>query len=175
MPACAFFGFSPHLTGRAALNAVLMPDISLGHTQAGKLDEHEDALPASSSASESQGDSADADLETGIAKWRTRGLPPAQSKAERWGAPYHLQFAILFTRSALRPSTPCNRRCQFCSWNGVTLLWNASEASWSAWLPTSTSAMRRPNWESGVPACRVNHELRCFPENATVCHPSASA
>ena len=87
-------------------------------TQAGKLDEHEeaDALPASSSASESQGDSADADLETGIAEWRARGLPPAQSKAQRWGAPYHLQFAILFTRSACSLSNhaiaPCHCCCQ---------------------------------------------------------------
>ena len=55
-------------------------------------------LPASSSASESAADSTDADLEAGVAEWRQRGLPPAQSKAQRWGAPYHLQFAILFTR-----------------------------------------------------------------------------
>lgn len=39
------------------------------------------------------------DLESGsVAKWRQRGLPPAQSKDQRWGAPYHLQFRILFIR-----------------------------------------------------------------------------
>ena len=84
--------------------------------QAGNIDEHEaaDALPASSSASESQGDSADADLETGIAEWRTRGLPPAQSKAQRWGAPYHLQFAILFTRSVFSLPFHAMAPCHCC-------------------------------------------------------------
>ena len=39
------------------------------------------------------------DLEKGgVAEWRARGLPPAQSKDQRWGAPYHLQFRILFIR-----------------------------------------------------------------------------
>ena len=69
--------------------------------QAGNVEQHDEdgeELPASSSASESAADSADADLEAGVAEWRHRGLPPAQSKAQRWGAPYHLQFAILFTR-----------------------------------------------------------------------------
>jgi hypothetical protein len=42
------------------------------------------------------------DLEKGgVAEWRARGLPPAQSKDQRWGAPYHLQFRILFIRCAL--------------------------------------------------------------------------
>ncbi len=59
-----------------------------------------DKLPASSSASEAAADSVEADLETGVGEWRRRGLPPAQSKAQRWGAPYHQQFAILFTRCA---------------------------------------------------------------------------
>lgn len=60
--------------------------------------EDAEELPASSSGSESLTDSADAVLENDVAEWRRRGLPPAQSKAQRWGAPYHLQFAILFTR-----------------------------------------------------------------------------
>jgi hypothetical protein len=41
---------------------------------------------------------AEVDLEAGVGEWRRRGLPPAQSRAERWGAPYHMQFSILFTR-----------------------------------------------------------------------------
>ena len=61
-------------------------------------------LPASSSASEAAADSVEADLETGVGEWRRRGLPPAQSKAQRWGAPYHQQFAILFTRCGPCPS-----------------------------------------------------------------------
>ena len=44
---------------------------------------------------------SDVDLEAGVGEWRTRGLPPAQSRAQRWGAPYHLQFRILFIRSAI--------------------------------------------------------------------------
>lgn len=47
------------------------------------------------------------DLEKGgVAEWRARGLPPAQSKDQRWGAPYHLQFRILFIRCAL-PALAC--------------------------------------------------------------------
>lgn len=39
------------------------------------------------------------DVEKGsVAMWRARGLPPAQSKDQRWGAPYHQQFSILFIR-----------------------------------------------------------------------------
>ena len=33
-----------------------------------------------------------------VAMWRARGLPPTQSKDQRWGAPYHQQFSILFIR-----------------------------------------------------------------------------
>ncbi len=41
----------------------------------------------------------DGDVEKGsVAMWRARGLPPAQSKDQRWGAPYHQQFSILFIR-----------------------------------------------------------------------------
>ena len=75
--------------------------------QAGRAEHdavHVDELPASSSASETAADSVEADLETGVGEWRRRGLPPAQSKAQRWGAPYHMQFAILFTRRASCPA-----------------------------------------------------------------------
>ncbi|CAL8462005.1 g1536 [Coccomyxa elongata] len=42
----------------------------------------------------------DGDGEKGsVAMWRARGLPPAQSKDQRWGAPYHQQFSILFIRA----------------------------------------------------------------------------
>ena len=42
----------------------------------------------------------DADPEMGVAQWRARGLPPAQSREQRWGASYPLQFRILFMRCA---------------------------------------------------------------------------
>ena len=84
----------------------LMTSASL---QAGKAEHyHVDELLASSSASEAAADSVEADLETGVGEWRRRGLPPAQSKAQRWGAPYHQQFAILFTRCALLSLQDCS-------------------------------------------------------------------
>jgi hypothetical protein len=41
---------------------------------------------------------AHVDLEIGVSEWRTRGLPPTTTKNMRWGAPYHVQFQILFIR-----------------------------------------------------------------------------
>lgn len=82
----------------------LVPDKSVPSQQAGKAEhDHVEELPGSSSASETAADSVDADRETGVGEWRKRGLPPAQSKAQRWGAPYHMQFAILFTRWSFCP------------------------------------------------------------------------
>ncbi len=40
---------------------------------------------------------AELDLEMGASEWRKRGLPAAQAN-RRWGAPYHVQFRILFFR-----------------------------------------------------------------------------
>ena len=47
-----------------------------------------------------------ADLEMGVEQWRARGLPPAQSREQRWGASYPLQFRILFMRCAPPARTP---------------------------------------------------------------------
>ena len=39
-------------------------------------------------------------VEMGVEQWRARGLPPSQSREQRWGASYGLQFRILFMRCA---------------------------------------------------------------------------
>ncbi len=41
---------------------------------------------------------AELDLEMGASEWRARGLPQSHGKNKRWGAPYHVQFRILFIR-----------------------------------------------------------------------------
>ena len=69
-----------------------------GHTNSEKA-LYKKVTPVHSRASD-EVSLAEVDLEMGVSEWRKKGVPVAETKDKRWGAPYHVQFRILFVRWA---------------------------------------------------------------------------